>query len=106
MVKESFASDFRIYFLLLFHCRLKMSKCLQQQKARIWQEKKKNVWRYQIFAISQRKFADDITSVYLPLAVKITKLKVCSERKKEKKKREIERKKLESKRGISFTRSF
>jgi hypothetical protein len=48
--------------------------------------RKKNVWRYQIFAISQRKFADDITSVYLPLAVKITKLKACSERKKEKKK--------------------
>jgi hypothetical protein len=49
--------------------------------------RKKNVWRYQIFAISQRKFADDITSVYL--AVKITKLKVCRERKERKKEEKV-----------------
>ena len=73
----------------------KSKNLARKKKKNVWQEKKisgkkkekKNVWRYQIFAISQRKFADDITSVYLPLAVKITKLKVCRERKKERKKR-------------------
>ena len=60
-------------------------------------KRKKNVekgkkCRYQIFAISQTKFADDITSVYLPQAVKITKLKAGKDGKKETFKWEEEKK--------------